>query len=184
MGIFDIFKKKNEPTYDVTDMRVGDLDKNFIFDYDLSSWMVTTVYEYDWGDNFFTKEFRIESDNDTAFLSVEIDDEISLSISKKERLTQIGVDLPTYIMANNEPPSKIDFQGKSYFLEEESPGYCNDWSNKKDNWVEFISWDYLDKSGEYILSIERWDERKFEASHGKVIKEFEISNIVPQKQDD
>ncbi len=30
MGIFDIFKKK-EPTYDVTDIQIVDLDKNFIF---------------------------------------------------------------------------------------------------------------------------------------------------------
>lgn len=183
MGIFDRFKKKQAPSYDVTDMRVGDLDKNFIFDYDLSSWMVTAVYEYDWGDEFFTKEFRVESEDDTAFLSVEIDDEISLSISKKVRLTQIGEDLPAYIIDNDEPPNKIDFQGKSYFLEEESPGFFNDWSNKEDNWVEFISWDYLDKSGEHILSIERWNERKFEASHGKVIQEFEISNICPHTQE-
>lgn len=182
MGIFDRFKKK-EPTYDATDIRVVDLDKNFIFDYDLSSWIVKSVYEYDWGDDYFTKEFKIENDKEAAFLNIDNDDELILSISKKERLVNIGEDIPDYIVKHKTPPNKIDFQGKTFMLEEENPGYFNDWSEDKDNWIEFISWDYIDKSGEFVLSIEQWGEKKFDASYGKIIKEYEISNIYPQKQD-
>ena len=91
----------------------------------------------------------------------------------------IQEDLPDIIYKNQSPPSKIEFQGRTYLLEEESPGYFNDASLGKESWVEFISWDYVDKSGEYILCIEQWEERKFEASYGKLIKEFEISNIIP-----
>ena len=71
MGIFDKLFKKDKPTYDVTDLRVTDLKKKFIFDYDLSSWEVTAEYTYDWGDNYFSKEFKIQSDKETLYLSVE-----------------------------------------------------------------------------------------------------------------
>jgi len=182
MGIFDRFKKK-ESAYDATNIRVVDLDKNFVFDYDLSTWQVTAVYEYDWGDNYFTKEFRIENEKETAFLNIDNDDEMVISISQKERVVNIDENLPDIIYKNQSPPSKIEFKGKTFILEGESPGYLNDWNDDKNNWVEFISWDYIDKSGEFVLCIEQWEERKFEASFGKIIKEFEISNIYPHKQD-
>lgn len=182
MGIFDIFKKK-ETTYDVTDIQIVDLDKNFIFDYDLSTWIVKAVYEYDWGDNYFTKEFKVENEKDTLFLNIDNDDELVISLSKKERIVNIDENLPDYIIENKKPPSKIEFEGKTFLLEDENPGYFNDWEDDKDNWIELISWDYIDKSEEFTLCIEQWGERKFEASSGKIIKEFEISNIYPQKQD-
>lgn len=181
MGIFDIFKRKNS-TYDSTDIRVDDLDKGFIFDYDLSSWIVKAVYTYDWGDDNFTKEFKIENESETAFLNIEDDDELLISISKKVRVVTIDDTLPDYIIDNQSPPSKIEYDGKVYLLESENPGYFND-GEGKEKWIEFISWDYIDKSETYTLSIERWDERKFEASLGRVVKEFEISNIYPSQQD-
>lgn len=139
------------------------------------------VYKYDWGDNYFTREFKIENDKDTFFLNLEEDDELVLSISKKVRLVSIGDDLPDHIVRHQKPPSKIEYEGIIYLLENENPGYFNDPEKDKDNWIELISWDYIDKSGEFVLCIEQWDEREFEASVGKIVKEFEISNIYPHQ---
>ncbi|MEA3444207.1 MAG: hypothetical protein U9R19_05710 [Bacteroidota bacterium] len=33
--------------------------------------------------------------------------------------------------------------------------------------------------GVIISCIEQWEEREFEASYGKVVEEYEISNILP-----
>lgn len=180
MGIFDRFRKK-EPKYDVTNIRVTDLDKNFVFDYDLSNWMVVGVYKYDWGDHYFTQEYKIENDKETCFLNIEDDDELIISISKKVRLVRIGQDLPDYIAKHQTPPSTIEYEGNTYFLENENSGYFNDKDNNPENWVELISWDFVDKSGEFVLCIEQWGEREFEASAGKIIKEYEISNIYPNQ---
>jgi hypothetical protein len=180
MGIFDRFKKK-EPAYDATNIRIVDLDKNFVFDYDLSTWIVKAVYEYDWGNNYFTNEFKIEDDKETAFLNIDNDDELVISITKKEHLVNIDENIPDYIIKHETPPGKIEFQGKTFMLEEENLGYFNDRADDKDNWIEFISWDYVDKSGEFVLCIEQWGERKFDASYGKIVKEYEISNIYPHK---
>ncbi len=181
MAFFDFFKKK-EPEYDATNIQVTDLNKNFLFDYDLSTWIVKSVYEYDWGDNCFTQEYKIENENETSFLHVEQEDELILTISKKIRLTSIGEDLPNYIVEKNAPPSKISFQGIDYMLEEESPGYFNDLDKPKEQWTELISWDYIDKSGKNVLNIEQWGEKEFDASYGKIIASYEISNIYPHKQ--
>ena len=69
MGIFDLFKKKEKaPKYDVTNLKVTDLDQGFIFDYDMKSWVVKEVYEYDWGSNNFSHEYKVDSGDEVAFL--------------------------------------------------------------------------------------------------------------------
>lgn len=180
MGLFDNFfkKKEEEPHYDSTDIRVQDLDVGFVFDYDLTTWEVKAIYEYDWGDNFFTREYKINNGTDTLFLSLEEDDELILSVSRKIKIRKLGDDVAEELMTNQKPPAKFVYEGKTYILEEESPGYFHD-IERGDSWEEFMAWDYEDDDAEYIVTIEQWGEKEFEASSGKYIKEFEISNILP-----
>ncbi|UII26954.1 DUF4178 domain-containing protein [Fulvivirga maritima] len=180
MGLFDNFfkKKEKEPHYDSTDIRVQDLDVGFVFDYDLSTWEVNNIYEYDWGDNYFTREYKISNGEKSLFLSLEEDDELELSVSSKIKVRALGSEVVDKLMTEQKPPSEITYDGRTYYLEEESPGYFHD-IGRSDDWEEFVSWDYEDDKGEYILTVEQWGEKEFEASAGKYIKEFEISNILP-----
>ena len=158
-------------------MRVTDLKKGFVFDYDLSTWEVLEEYQYDWGDNYFSSEYKISNGTETCYLSVEEDDEVQLSISGKVKIRVIDENLPDYISKHEKAPSSLIYQGVKYFLEKESPGYFR--GEGKPDWTELISWDYEDEKGEKILTVEQWGEFEFEASAGKMIKEFEISNILP-----
>jgi len=178
MGLADFFKRK-QPKYDSTNIRVTDLDVGFVFEYDLESWEVQASYEYDWGDNYFSKEYKINNGTKTLYLAVEDDDEISLSITDKIKVRVLGENVLNDLMNLQKPPTTITYKDTKYFFEKESPGYFNDIAKGKD-WVEFISWDFEDESGENIITIEQWDEKEFEASAGKSIKEFEISNILPK----
>ena len=179
MGLFDFFKKKDKKqTYDATNIRVTDLKVGFIFEYNLSTWEVQEEYEYDWGNNFFSYEFKISDGNRTLFLSVEEEDEICLSITEKLKIRLLGEDIPEIIVKNQIPPSKITYNSKDYFLESENPGYFSE--NGSEDYCELISWNYEDKTEEFIISIERWGEFKFEAAIGKNINEYEISNILPK----
>ena len=45
-------------------------------------------------------------------------------------------------------------------------GFFNDWSGDKDPWVEFISWDYIENSGECVFSVELGGDRDVDASYG------------------
>lgn len=179
MGLFDFFKKKEEePHYDSTDIRVQDLDVGFVFDYDLSTWEVKSIYEYDWGDNYFTREYKISNGEKTVFLALEEDDELILSICEKIKIRALGDAVAEQIISDQKPPTSFDYNGKRYLLEEEAPGYFHD-IGRGDSWEEFISWDYEDQAGETLVTIEQWGEKEFEASAGYYIDEFEISNILP-----
>ncbi len=180
MGKFDFFSKKNvEPEYDTLHISVLDLKAGFIFDYDMSTWEVQEVYTYDWGDNYFSSEYKISDGKRTLFLSVENDDEVCLSITEKIKIRAISGDIPEYISNNEKPPSRITYAGEEYHLESEAPGYFEE--NGSGSWAELISWSYEAAKGDGIVSIERWGDFEFEAAAGTTIKEYEISNITPKK---
>lgn len=182
--MFGWFKKKKKeeeelPQYDPTDLRVTDLRRGFVFDLEGKSWEVTKEYEYDWGDDFFTLEFQIKSADATAYLHVEEDDEIEITVMKEVQIDNIDRTLPDEITENEKPRRTIEFGGKTFFRKGESAGNFRDISGN--NWDPFISWDYRDETGRYLLTIEQWGDDDFEASIGRVVEENEINNIFPGK---
>ena len=179
MGLFDRFKKK-EPDYDPGNITIRDLKKGFFVDYDLQTWEVNEAYSYDWGDNYFTKEFQLTSASDQIYLHIDENDDLELTVAKKVKLRVIDEDLPEEIVKNEHPPKKINFKGKTYYRDGENQGYFSDKPDNDDSWTELISWDYYDEEEENFINIEQWGEREFEASYGVVAKEFQFSNIIPR----
>jgi hypothetical protein len=173
-------KKQEEPDYDPLNLKVTDISDGFIFEYDLKQWEVQNEATYDWGDEYFCKELKISSGGETYFMSVEEDDEIEIELCKKIKLSQIDADIEGEVRKYERPPANITFKGVDYKREKESPGYYNP-SKSSSEWTEFISWQYYDESGEKVLYIEQWGENEFEASEGKSIKPFEITNILPRE---
>lgn len=173
-------KKEEEPipfSRSVRDLRLG-----YIFEYDMQSWEITGEYEYDWGDEEFSKEYKVSDGKQSFYLAVEDDDELELVWSVKIPLRKLGPEIAKKISEGSAPPETIIYEGQNYFLQEESPGYFNDMTTgENDNWQEFIAWDYYNEDETLNLTIEQWGERSFEASAGKVISEFEISDILPRK---
>ena len=179
MGLFDRFKKKEEPHYDPNNLRIQDFRVGFMFDYDLKTWMIKEEYEYDWGDNYFTREYKLESADDTAYLHIDHNDEGFMTLSRKLKVRALGEDIPEEIIENNCPPKKISYKETDYFLDKESPGYFSDDPEDDDSWTEFISCDYYDAEGKLVACVEQWGARDFEASYGKVVEDYEITNILP-----
>ena len=101
-----------------------------------------------------------------------------MKIMMEFRKRGLDEELMEELIERQKPPKKITYQGVIYSLEKESPGYFHNIA-KGDNWEEFRSWDFEDAKGEHLLCIEQWDEKEFEASVGKRVQEFEISNILP-----
>jgi hypothetical protein len=180
MGILDIFKKKsNEKNKDLSNLKVTDLKKGFMFDFDMSTWTVEDEYLYDWGNEYFTSEYKVSNGQESFFMTVEEDDEIEIAIMKKIKIRSIDEDLPEYIRKNEQPPKKLEYMATSLLLDEERPGYFKAVDDDDEAWEEFIAWDYYDTKEDYVLTIERWDENSFEAAFGKTISEYDITNILP-----
>ncbi|MEM9857706.1 MAG: DUF4178 domain-containing protein [Bacteroidota bacterium] len=180
MGLFDFLKKKEkEPEYDVTNLKVSDLDHGFILEYDLKTWEVKEVYEYDWGNNNFSQEFMLDSGDEVIYLGVEDKGELHLSAMKNIKIRKLGDDIIDKTIKKKRPPKNLEYDGVSYHLHTDNAGYFNDKTKGTDDWEELISWEYYDDEETNILSITQWGERDFEAAVGKVVKEYQISNIIP-----
>jgi hypothetical protein len=179
--MFDFLKKKKVPAYDVTNLSLKDLNVGFIFDYDMKSWVVKEVYKYDWGNNNFTSEYKVDSGDEVAFLHIADEGELEISLSKSIRLSKIDEAIADEIEKNEKPPRKIHFNEKLYFLEEDAAGYFRDLSKDTEDWEELISWEYLNDEATNVLSITQWDIRNIEASAGLILKEYQFSNIIPSE---
>jgi len=179
MGFFNFKKKKQERKYDPNNLKITDLQKGFMLDYELKTWEVKEVYEYDWGNNEFSFEYKLDSGDEQVYLSVDEDDGLELTITTKVKIRAIDEDLPEYIANHEKPPKKLIFNNINYFRDSQSAGYFRNMDTPPEQSAEFIAWDYYDKKEQLTISIEQWGEHDFEASQGKVVEEFEFSNILP-----
>lgn len=179
--VFGWFNKKkkeeeDEPLYDPTNIQLNQLKKGSFIDYDFKTWEVREVYEYDWGDDFFTDEYKLSTAEDTVFLHVEEDDGLECTLTRKINIHDIDGDIPDHILENETPPMKVTYQGETFYRKGEGVGYFRNTDN--DNWYELVSWSYYDKEGKKILAIEQWGEEEFEAAYGIIANEYEFSNII------
>lgn len=175
----NLFKSKQEDPK--TDLTILDLEVGYILDYFLKSWEVKAVYEYDWGNNFFTIEYKLDSGDEILFLHIEETEEgLECVISKKVKLLEIDEDLKDEILKYDEPKSKkIFYKERKYRLGDENQGFFRDTASE--NWQQFVSWEYVSKDGENIITIERWGEMEFEASSGTYVEAHEFSNFLPRE---
>lgn len=179
MGLFDFIKKKKEPDYDITNLKITDLNEGFVIDYDLKSWVVKEVYEYDWGKNNFTREYLLDAGDEVVYLSVAEEGQLHLTVTKPIKIQKLGDGLRDKIRRTESAPDQLEYDGITYYLDEDSAGHFHDITKGTDDWEELISYDYLNEEETHCLSITQWDERNFEASAGIVIKEHQISSIMP-----
>lgn len=164
-------KENHKTDYEITDLEVG-----FVFDYNLESWTVSASYEYDWGEEDFSREYKITNGKSTMFLHVDDGDKLEIILNTKCKLRDLGQYYDQIITAKQEV-NQLEFKGESYWMEERSPGYYNEIPS--DEWTELISTTYYNELGDKVLTLEQWGEDEFELSSGILLKPFEISNILP-----
>ena len=177
--MLNFFKKQKEPDYDITNLKITDLHVGFLFDYDLKSWVIREKYEYDWGNNNFSHEFKVDSGDDMAFLSVEDDGELNLALFRSIKVRKIDEDVVEEIVKKEKAPRQIHYEGETFYLDADSAGYFRDCGKETEDWEEVIAYEYLNDEEDKILSITQWDDETFEASLGKVLESHEISNLLP-----
>ncbi|ODS32563.1 MAG: hypothetical protein SCARUB_02314 [Candidatus Scalindua rubra] len=170
-------KKKKEELDPFQDLVLSKLKVGYLVDYDLKTWKVTEYNKYDWGNGDYSYEWELTSGNEVVYLECEDDDEPEWVLAKKIPFKKLGPGLGKHIREKEDPPNEIEYDGVIYYLEDGSGGYfCKGGGEQK---TEFLYWDFLDESEEKILTIEQWEEDKFEASVGKYVEEYQFTNILP-----
>ena len=180
--MFGWLKKKKEqlPEYDPSNITLLDLRMGFVLDYQGTSWEVVAEYEYDWGDNYFTYEYKLKSSNDAIFLGIEEDDELVCTVSRKIKFSSLDQDIEEHIREHEIPPKKIKYEGVKYKRETEKPGYFRDvMTTDHEDAEHFIAWEYYDQSERKVLGIEQWNENSFECWVGVLEEPYLFTNILP-----
>jgi hypothetical protein len=182
--MFDFFKKKKKQEeqglhYDPSDVTVSDIRRGFLLDYDLQTWVAEEEFEYDWGNNLFSYEFKLTNAKDTIYLSLDEERSLVCTILRPLKFAKLGDEVEKAIIDNEKPPRSITYEGTTYYRERERPGYFR--NIQTENWEEFIMWKYVDDTEKKILIIEQWDVEEFEAWIGIVVPENAISNILPNQ---
>ncbi len=175
MGLKDWFKKKDD--FDpLKDLELSKLRVGFMVDYDLETWQVTGTCRHDYGEGDITDEWEITSGRMKRYLERSEDDEITWTLSKKIPIGAIDDDIRNYIIAHDDPPDKIVYNAKTYYLEESGTGRMlkQDATPK-----EFVYWEFIDEDDENFVTIEQWGETEFEAAAGHYVEEYQFTNILP-----
>jgi len=174
------FKKDKDEGPDPTAITLANLKKGYFVDYDLMTWEVTACNKYDWGAGEFSYEWQLTSSDETIFLEREVDDEDFWSIGRKIPFRKLPSGIREHIHEHEDPPDEIQYEGKTYYLEEMSGGHF--YPDSKSEHYELLSWDYEDESGKNLLSIEQWGEDDFSASIGEPVFEYQFTNITIRDQ--
>lgn len=166
------FKKKKveevEIINTVQQAKVGD-----VIDYYMKSWEVKEEGEYDWGNNEFSTELKLDAGDEHLYLSIEEDDEIELSVSRSIKWKEIEGDLRNQMLQYNEPPRQIVSDGVTYQLTENGMGRFRSIS-RDTGWSSFEYWDFEDKTEDKIITIENWNG-EYELFKGEYVEPFEFS---------
>ena len=177
MGLFSFFKKKKDDVKN--DYTLYEMKKGFIVDYFLKTWEVKKVYEYDWGNNYFAREYLLDSGDESLYLYVEEDDELICSVWKKISIGEIEPDLFKVIVEEDDAPSHITYDEKVYKKMETSHGVSYEEDDEDELETRLINWTYKHKKDKHLISVNRTGEEAFEISEGHHVKEYEFSNILP-----
>ncbi|MEW7292466.1 DUF4178 domain-containing protein [Aquimarina sp. 2304DJ70-9] len=177
MGIFNFFKKDKPES--VVDFTVNDLKKGFILDYFLKTWEVKNVYVYDWGNNSFSREYFLDSGDESLYLYVEDDDELICSIWSKIDILDISPSLIEIINSTDEAPNSISYNSATFVKISSNLGHCME-EGDEEAYDELINWTYQNSDNKELISIDRVGEEEFEVAHGNYVQEFEFSNILPR----
>jgi hypothetical protein len=182
MGIFDFFKKKEDPGENdsITDLVLDKMRPGYFVDYDLTTWEVTGAHRYDWdGDESY--EWQLSSAKGVIYLGMECDDEKDWSVSSEIDLKKLDASVISTAIEQGDPPASIIFEGEKYDLYETSGGlFFQDGQHKSQvQGRELIVWDYENEDGSRYLSIEQWGETEFKAYSGIPAQEYQFSNILP-----
>ncbi len=178
MGFLDFLRPKTKGTEvdPLEDLVLGRMKVGFLVDYDLATWTVTAYNRYDF-DGDAVKEWELTEGHEKRYLERWEDDGVGWSLSKKIPIGSIDGDVRRQIIDNDDPPSRVTYQGIEYFLESSSAGYMM--SGGDGAREELIKWEFLGEEGDKLLTIEQWGETELEASAGKPVAEYQFENILP-----
>lgn len=183
MGFFDRFKRKTadeEPGLDpLHDLVPENLQPGWLVDHGMTTWTVKARNRYDF-DGDRVEEWQLEHGRRRRFLEHEDDDGPVWTLAKKIPVGTIDEDVVGHVGEHEDPPRRITFEGETYYLDGAYAGYF--YAGGEGEGRPLIKWEYVDDEESRFVTLEQWGETDFEASAGRVIEPYELTNILPGEE--
>ena len=176
MGLRDLFGRKEKDTEldPIADLVLGKLKVGYLVDYDLKTWEVTGYCRYTFDGNTVEEWEITAGGREKRYL--ELADE-HWSLAQKVVIGAIEGDIRRHILREEDPPSRIVYKGKHYYLDNSCAGYM--FPNGEGDGEEVIRWEFLDEDEKSFLGIERWSETELGSAAGFFVQDYEFTNILP-----
>jgi hypothetical protein len=159
-----LFKSNDGPPVEkrtLMNMKVGDMVTYELEDYQIVGKLIFNDHGFQWF------EYQLESTDRTFWLSVEMDDELEVSIYEK---VQHKVSEPV--------PKKIELEGTVYYLDEKGSANVHGQgrsANVSGHTVRYF--DFCDEEEDHYLSVEIWGS-EVEVSTGIPANDYDFTIIA------
>ncbi|MEA2059261.1 MAG: DUF4178 domain-containing protein [Thermodesulfobacteriota bacterium] len=181
MGFKDFFTNRFKKTVSspdpISQLSLADMKKGYFVDYDMKTWEVVSENRYDFGSEDIVYEWQLAAHDETVFLEREVDDEDYWTLNTKLPFLKLDAETRTALTKSETPPETMQFQGKTYFLEE--TGGALFYKDSSTQGKEVFKWDYCTEDQSQWLTVEQWGEHEYELSKGIKVEEYQFSNILP-----
>lgn len=168
--------------YDPSSLSVDNLKEGYMVDYDLKTWLVTTTKQFDWDTGISAREFKLVSDIESIWVYLfKEGNHLTVTVNKPINIYAIDSNLETEIYHNRRPFNIITYQGIQYFRENALDGYLFNITSNSTG-VKTNTWEYYDQERKHYMRIEQQEQKNFRAVVGKIVSEFEFSEILPQRK--
>ena len=153
------------------------LSKGYTFDYQKVTWEIMEVYEYDWGRDGMSTEYKIEGDGQVAFLEVEDDDgDIVCLFSVEVEKHELAPDFGPEDFEGEEILSELDYTDRRYALEDIYEGHYKNTTGMERS-QKVTTYNFKDEN--HFVCIAQWADGSMDYSVGQEIEGDKIKKIKP-----
>lgn len=161
---------------------VGQLRKNYylITNTNEKSWQIIYEGQYDWNDEQSEKEYKmIDETERAAFLFVQRDKgQWKTFLTHPVNMYSIHEHLEEEIKAQKRPMNILEWDGVTYYRENERDGYFFDLEREIPAAQQVRIWEYYDSSRKNYLRIKQLGNKEFRAFVGERLSAYDLT-ILP-----
>ncbi len=186
----EILAKIKEAPRDPSNMKVNNLTKGSLLEYDLKTWEADDMRLFYWTEapedteHEVEKSIDLKSGNKKMNMRVRVeknDDQVPLT--KPINVFQVDSRMNSYVKNGKfDPPTVLKVEGEEFYREGLKRGFN---INPSDNsYTVFESWDYHNSKKSRILRVEYGGENDFTAQIGQFVNKYQFENLLPAPSKD
>lgn len=170
-----ISRRKINKEKEISKLKIKDLKKGVLLDYQNETWEVLSQIQYDWKQGNTDSLYQLQNAQNTTILLLVCQDMAIYTIWSEERLSYHDLVKHQLDKLRYEPPLEFTFQEKMFFKEDISSGYEFVADNEA---AKIKQWKYLSEDKKHNLRILKHEDEDIFVFSGNKIENYEFSNIL------